>query len=81
MEEAMHDLVDFLWSSTTLALQGALVQDLPGTAMRAAIASIAGAAVGIGIVTAGSPLWLATLVGGLVGGGLTPYLLRNIKVG
>jgi hypothetical protein len=76
----MRDLFDILRSTTTLALRGALVRDVPGTVMRAATASIVGAAVGIGIVVVGSPLWLATLVGGAVGGGLTPYLLRNIKL-
>ena len=55
----MRDLIEFLWSSTTLALRGALLQDLWGT---------------------GGPLWLATLAGGLIGGALSPYLLRNIKI-
>ena len=76
----MRDLFDFLWSSTTLALRGALLQDLWGTVLRAMGASIVGALVGILAIVAGSPIWLATLVGGLVGGALSPYLLRNIKI-
>jgi len=76
----MRDLIDFLWSSTTLALRGALVQDLWGTVLRAAAASIVGGIIGVSTIVAGGPLWLATLIGGLVGGALTPYLLRNIKI-
>ena len=76
----MRDLFEFLWSSTTLALRGALLQDLWGTVLRAAAAAIVGSLVGISVVVAGAPIWLATLVGGLVGGAVTPYLLRNIKI-
>jgi hypothetical protein len=76
----MRDLFDFLWSSTTLALRGALLQDMWGTLLRVAAASIVGALVGVLALVAGGPLWLAALVGGLIGGGLSPYLLRNIKV-
>jgi hypothetical protein len=76
----MRDMIDFLRSSTTLALRGELLQDLWGTVLRAATASIVGAAVGVLAIVAGSPLWLATLVGGLIGGALSPYLLRNIKI-
>jgi len=76
----MRDLIEFLWSSTTLALRGALLQDLWGTLLRAAAATIVGTLVGISFVVAGDPLWLATLVGGLTGGVITPYLLRNIKI-
>jgi hypothetical protein len=76
----MRDLIEFLWSSTTLALRGALLQDLWGTVLRAAGASIVGALAGFAAIAAGSPLWLATLLGGLIGGALTPYLLRNIKI-
>ena len=76
----MRDLIDFLWSSTTLALRGALLQDLWGTVMRAAAASVVGALVGILAIVGGAPIWLATLAGGLIGGALSPYLLRNIKI-
>ncbi|NTU79449.1 MAG: hypothetical protein HGA45_08610 [Chloroflexales bacterium] len=76
----MRDLVGFLWSSTTLALRGSLLQDFWGTALRAAAASAVGALVGILAAYAGGPLWLATLLGGLVAGGVTPFLLRNIKI-
>jgi hypothetical protein len=76
----MRDLMEFLWSSITLALRGALLQDLWGTVLRAAAACIVGTLVGIVVIVAGAPLWLSTLVGGVIGGALSPYLLRNIKI-
>jgi hypothetical protein len=76
----MRSMIDFLWSSTSLALKGALVQDLWGTVGRAAVAALVGAAIGLALVALAAPLWLATLVAGLVSGGITPYLLRNIKI-
>ena len=76
----MRDLVAVLWMSTKLALRGALVQDLGGTALRAAAATLVGSVVGVAAVLAGGPLWLATLLGGLIAGALAPYLLRNIKI-
>lgn len=33
----------------------------------------------IAIAEAGAPLWLAALLAGLIGGGLQPYLLRNLR--
>ncbi len=76
----MRDLIEFLWSSTTLALRGALLQDMWGTVLRAAAATLAGAVVGIALLFASAPLWLAVLLGSLVASALTPYLLRNIKI-
>jgi hypothetical protein len=76
----MRDLIDIVRTSTLLALRGELVQDLWNTLLRAAAASIAGAAVGIATITTGGSLWLAALVGGLLAGMLAPFLLRNIKV-
>jgi hypothetical protein len=76
----MRDLIEFLWSSTTLALRGALLQDMWGTVLRAAAATLAGTVVGIALLFASAPLWLAVLLGSLVASALTPYLLRNIKI-
>ena len=76
----MRDLIEFLWSSTTLALRGALLQDMWGTVLRAAATTLAGAVVGIALLFASAPLWLAVLLGSLVASALTPYLLRNIKI-
>jgi len=33
----------------------------------------------IAIAKAGAPLWMAALVAALIGGGLQPYLFRNLR--
>jgi hypothetical protein len=33
----------------------------------------------VGLATAGAPLWLAALVAALLGGGLQPYLFKDLK--
>ena len=76
----MRELFDLLWASARLALHGALVQDVCGTTLRAAVAAISGGAGGVAVLFIGGPLWLATLLGGLFAGMLAPYLLRNIKI-
>jgi hypothetical protein len=33
----------------------------------------------IGLAEAGAPLWLAALVAALIGGGLQPYLFKDLR--
>jgi ABC-type uncharacterized transport system permease subunit len=76
----MRELLDFMTASARLALEGQLVKDLPDTVVRVAGAGALGTAVGVTLVAAGAPLWVGTLVGAGVGGFVTPYLLRDIKI-
>ena len=76
----MRDFLAVLLVSGKLAFQGVLVQDMWGSALRAAVAAAAGALAGAAALLAGGPLWAAALLGGLLAGALAPYLLRNIKI-
>jgi hypothetical protein len=75
----MFELIEFAIASGRLALRGELLRDQPAAAKEVAKASAAGLAVGVLLVAAGRPVWLATLVGGGVAGYITPRLLKGIQ--
>lgn len=76
----MRDYLEMAVASAKLALKGELVQDFPLVAAKVAGAGAAGALIGVATVAAGAPLWIGTLVGGGVGGFLTPLLLKDVKI-
>jgi len=65
-------------SSARLFVQGKLFTDTALAIRLMLMGALCGAVVtiAVGLVL---PLWVATLAGGLVGGGLQPWLYRNIK--
>lgn len=66
-------------SSITLFFQGKLFAD-PGKVYRQlAIGVLVTAVVLVVAAKAGAPLWLAALIAGLIGGGLQPYLFKDLR--
>jgi hypothetical protein len=65
-------------SSARLFVQGKLFKDTGQAIRLMLLGALAGAVVtvAVGLVL---PLWVAALAGGLTGGGLQPWLYRNIK--
>ncbi len=70
---------DMAKNSITLFLQGKLFQDT-GMVIRQMMLGIAvTAAVLVAIAAAGAPVWGASIVAGLLGGMLQPYLFKDLK--
>jgi hypothetical protein len=66
-------------SSITLFFRGRLFADPTMVARQLAIGAIMTAVLLIVIAKIGAPLWLAALVAGLIGGGLQPYLFKDLR--
>lgn len=66
-------------SSITLFFRGKLFAD-PGKVFQRLLIGIAvTAALLIVLAKIGAPLWLAALVAALIGGGLQPYLFKDLR--
>jgi hypothetical protein len=66
-------------NSIVLFFQGRLFAD-PGKVYRQLAIGIAATALLLTVgVLAGVPLWLSTLIAGLVGGALQPYLFKDLR--
>jgi len=68
-----------LQSSVTLFFQGRLFTDPGKVYGRLAIGVLVTALVLIAAVKLGAPLWASALVAGLVGGGLQPFLFKDLR--
>jgi len=66
-------------SSITLFFQGRLFADPTMVARQLATGAIVTAVLLVVIAKIGAPLWLAALVAGLIGGGLQPYLFKDLR--
>jgi len=66
-------------SSITLFFRGRLFADPTMVARQLAIGAIVTAILLIVIAKIGAPLWLAALVAGVIGGGLQPYLFKDLR--
>lgn len=65
--------------SIALFFRGKLFAD-PGKVVRQLLIGIVVTAVlFVGLAEAGTPLWLAALVAALIGGGLQPYLFKDLR--
>lgn len=66
-------------NSIALFFRGKLFAD-PGKVVRQLLIGIVVTAVlFVGSAEAGTPLWLAALVAALIGGGLQPYLFKDLR--
>jgi hypothetical protein len=66
-------------NSIALFFRGKLFAD-PGKVVRQLLIGIVVTAVlFVGLAEAGTPLWLAALVAALIGGGLQPYLFKDLR--
>jgi hypothetical protein len=66
-------------NSIALFLRGKLFAE-PGKVIQRLLIGIAVTAVlFVGLAEAGTPLWLAALVAALLGGGLQPYLFKDLR--
>ena len=66
-------------SSMTLFLRGRLFADPRMVARQMAIGVVVTALVLIILAEIGAPLWLAALLAGGIGGGLQPYLFKDLR--
>jgi len=66
-------------SSIALFFRGRLFADPTMVARQLAIGAIVTAILLIVIAKIGAPLWLAALVAGVIGGGLQPYLFKDLR--
>jgi len=66
-------------NSIALFFRGKLFAD-PGKVVRQLLIGIVVTAVlFVGLAETGTPLWLAALVAALIGGGLQPYLFKDLR--
>jgi len=66
-------------SSVSLFLQGKLFAEAGKVYRQVAIGAAVTAIVMIVLALVGLPVWIAAVAGGLTGGGLQPYLFRDLK--
>jgi hypothetical protein len=73
----------FMWamaqSSITLSFAGKPFADSGKVYRQLALGVLVTAIILIALVKIGAPLWIASLVAGLIGGGLQPYLFRDLR--
>ena len=66
-------------NSIYLFFRGNLFADPRAEARMILIGVLVTAALFVGLVEVGVPLWLAAIVAGSLGGGLQPYLFKDLK--
>jgi hypothetical protein len=66
-------------NSIALFFRGKLFADPGKVARQLLIGIVVTAVLLIGLAEAGVPLWLAALVAALIGGGLQPYLFKDLR--
>ncbi|MEP6966615.1 MAG: hypothetical protein ABI906_00910 [Pseudomonadota bacterium] len=66
-------------SSVALFFKGKLFADPRKVYGQLAIGLLLTATLLVGLAKLGAPFWAAALVAGLVGGGIQPYLFRNLR--
>jgi hypothetical protein len=66
-------------TSINLFVRGRLFADPAMVARQLAIGAIVTAILLVVIAKIGAPLWLATLMAGFAGGGLQPYLFKDLR--
>ncbi len=72
-------MLDMVMNSVTLFFQGRLFKDIGAVIKMAMIGIALTAIILIGLVLAGLPLWLSAVIAGLIGGGVQPYLFKDLK--
>ncbi|ERF81992.1 hypothetical protein JQ559_00160 [Bradyrhizobium viridifuturi] len=66
-------------NSIVLFFRGKLFADPRMVTRQLAIGIVVTAILFVGLAKAGAPLWLAALVAALLGGGLQPYLFKDLR--
>ena len=66
-------------SSMSLFFRGKLFADPAAAYRQLAIGIAVTAILMIGLGLAGAPLWIASLISGLIGGALQPYLFKDLR--
>jgi hypothetical protein len=66
-------------NSIALFFRGKLFADPRMVTRQLAIGIVVTAILFVGLAKAGAPLWLAALVAALLGGGLQPYLFKDLR--
>ena len=66
-------------NSIVLFFRGKLFADPRMVTRQLAIGIVVTAILFVGLAKAGAPLWLAALVAALLGGGLQPYVFKDLR--
>lgn len=72
-------MFDMFKNSVILFLRGKLFQDMSAALRQAIIGIAVTALLCIILVTLGAPLLVSVLIAALIGGGLQPYLFKDLK--
>ncbi len=72
-------MFDMFKNSVILFMRGKLFQDMSAALRQAIIGIVVTALLCILLVTLGIPLLISVLIAALIGGGLQPYLFKDLK--
>lgn len=72
-------MIDMFMNSIILFFKGKLFQDLGHVLRQSAIGITIAAAILIGLVKVGLPLWIAILITAFIAGIYQPWLFKNLK--
>lgn len=72
-------MIEMFFNSVVLFMKGKLFQDQRLVLLRSSIATTVTALLCLILALAGVPLWAAILVAALIGGGMQPYLYKDLR--